>query len=722
MKTGNWGGKGEFDIGVSGPLDRQNYTAFKSSLTRFTTRGKDSRDMRRRQIHPTQRGYVCPAEKRDGDAVGIVNNTAVSVHISSYFDEKIAERVLLAAGVAPLRLSTPVEQLRRGTKVFLNGNWIGIYSQQENLATVLRAKRGGELSLDTSIVHNAERNEIHVWTDRGRFCRPLLRLRDDKAPCMRKNDLAELNWSEMCKCGFVEYVSPYEEDEYVVALRIADLLHTLGYTHVEICEALIFGIAASNTPFANHNESMRNMFYATQSKQAMAVSTLSGGRFECTTAMRKGPPCVLRMGQKPLVRNAISEYTRSTPFPTGANPIVAIICNPYNNEDAIIICKASLQFGLFDADEYSTHEATAKENQEFQIPDPTVVEKARRFYKGREFRYDRLDSDGVVEPGMRVGAGDCIIGLVERKTDADGEIRYIDRSVYLKDNEGGYVHGVQVSHVAVDLKEGEVAYCRRFRVKIRSSLRTQTGDKFSSRHGQKGVIGSVMSREDMPYTKEGMTPDIIINPHAFPSRMTIGQLIEMIVSKATAASKETQTSQADGTPFSSLYTVNEIEEVLKWCGYQCKGEVMYDGATGRRLEGVVCIGPTFYERLAHVADMKLKAMRYARTVGLTRQPTRGRANNGGLRFGEMERDCALARGAMATLQERLFLLSDPSTANVCRECGSIVSCNSSRKIACLHCGGVDTTTVHLPYAMVLLTQELACMGIKMSIETKPFGR
>ncbi|KAI4312165.1 hypothetical protein MLD38_037006 [Melastoma candidum] len=435
-------------------------------------------------------------------------------------------------------------------------------------------------------------------------------------------------------------------------------------------------------------QSPRNTYQSAMGKQAMGIY-VTNYQFRMDTFAY-----VLYYPQKPLVTTQAMEHLHFRELPAGINAIVAIACySGYNQEDSVIMNQSSIDRGFFWSLLFRCHRDIESKKgtlvkEEFGHPDQ------KKTMGMRHGSYDKLDDDGLIPPGTRVSGEDIIIGKttpIALDGGAQGQaFRHTrhDHSIALRDCEAGMVDRVLLTTNADGL--------RFVRVRTRSVRIPQIGDKFSSRHGQKGTIGLTYTQEDMPWTMEGITPDIIVNPHANPSRR-------------------------DATPFTEV-TVDHISKALHRCGYQMHGyEIMCSGHTGRRMTAMIFLGPTYYQRLKHMVDDKIHSRGRGQIQILTRQPSAGRSRHGGLRIGEMERDCLIAHGAANFLKERLFDLSDLYRVHVCLRCGLIASTNLRKKsFECKGCKNkidiVDTRAfqivqIPIPYACKLLFQELMAMAI-----------
>ncbi|KAM0674179.1 DNA-dependent RNA polymerase II [Gurleya vavrai] len=471
--------------------------------------------------------------------------------------------------------------------------------------------------------------------------------------------------------------------------------HTsITYTHCEIHPSMILGICASIIPFPDHNQSPRNTYQSAMGKQAMGIYA-TNYLYRMDTLSN-----LLYYSQKPLVTTKAMDIVKFRELPAGQNAIVAIACySGYNQEDSIIMNQSSIDRGLFRSFFYRTYtdQENARPNLEEKFCKPVRGEVMRM----KNLNYNKLEDDGLIGAGMRVTGDDVIIGKVKKNKSLGDDFKeenIFDCSTSMRSTESGIVDTVMVTQ-----RDGY----KFVKVKVRSSRIPQMGDKFASRHGQKGTIGITLRQEDMPFTAQGLIPDIIINPHAIPSRMTIGHLIECLSGKVSAWTGE----EGDATPFNDV-TVDSISEELLKFGFNKRGfEVFFSGYTGRKLEAQIFVGPTYYQRLKHMVDDKIHARARGPVQILTRQPVEGRSRDGGLRFGEMERDCIISHGASMFLRERLFEVSDAYSISVCPKCGYMQSG------VCRSCG-VEVKIVDVPYAFKLLIQELNAMGISIKFDVE----
>eukprot|EP00667_Euglena_gracilis_P000465 EG_transcript_464 len=730
LATGNWGGKsGQPGVrtGVSQVLNRLAYASTLSHLRRINTPiDRSGKLARPRQLHNTQWGMLCPAETPEGQACGLVKNLALMTMVSVGSKKGYAEQIrefLEEWGTENLEeISASVIAQPTTTKVFVDGCWIGIHRSPMNMIKALyKLRRTREIDYDVSIVRDIRDREVRIFTDAGRCLRPIFIVEDNKLLIRQKHIKKLLNrqqtkygWESLLNDGLIDIVDVEEEDTCTIAMDFHDLRPKLGpngelpesfttYTHAEIHPSMILGICASIIPFPDHNQSPRNTYQSAMGKQAMGIYCSNFMVRMDTTAH------VLFYPQKPLACPRAMKFLQFRDLPAGQNAVVAIASySGYNQEDSVMLSQSAIDRGLYRSIFYRSYKdeergqkgSTAKERFERPNAENTVAMK-----KGT---YEKLDADGLIWPGSRVDGEDVIIGKTtplpppsEDDMVRDKRFTKKDSSTCIRHNEAGIVDAVMVTHNAED---------NRFvKVKIRSIRTPQIGDKVASRHGQKGTCGLTYRQEDLPFTIQGIVPDIIINPHAIPSRMTIGQLFECVLGKVACLGGY----EGDATPFGSM-SVSDVAKLLHASGYQRTGnETMYSGFTGVRLDAPIFLGPTFYQRLKHMVDDKVHARARGPITNLVRQPSEGRARDGGLRFGEMERDCMISHGASQWLRERLFRVSDFYRVHICDICGLIAIADLTKNhFECRACkNSTRISQIHIPYACKLLFQELMSMAI-----------
>ena len=703
FSTGNWGlQKGKTtQTGVAQIMSRMTLVSALANLRRINTPiNREGKAPKPRMLHHTSWGIVCPAETPEGGSCGLVKNLAILAHVRVGTPSSFLLYHLKNDPSVNFMLSDLTDD-DRGATLLVNG-YITSYVKQnkeyELLTTLREQRRSSKLPFDITI--SSSNNEIIIDSDAGCLCRPLFIVSKlDQFEKVYHSGDADSLWDRLLKNGIIEYLDKFEESEMKVAISQKDLCDS-SYTHLEIHPSVINGLCAALIPFSDHNQAPRNVYQSAMCKQAVGVYALNYQRRMDTVAH------VLCYPQRPLVSTRIDDILRTHEVPSGNNPIVCIMCySGFNQEDSLIVNESALQRGMFRSVVYRTskdeEKSTGADAEKFEKPDEISCAGIRAG------QYDKLNSDGLVDPGTTVNQGDAIIGKTIATCEL-GEGRKVlkrDKSTIIK-TEDAVVDAVLRS---VN-KEGH----RFVKIRTKSFRQPVIGDKLSSRHGQKGVIGMVFPQEDMPYTKEGITPDIIVNPHAIPSRMTIGQLMECLLSKVSAQTMEI----GDGTPFRGV-SIECIADNLQTQGYQRYGnEKLYNGITGELMEGEVFLGPTYYQRLKHMVIDKEHARARGPVQILTRQPVEGRSREGGLRFGEMERDCIISHGAASVLRERLFEQSDAFTTAVCKTCGLLCIPKSSNTIVkgrdatCRQCKkSSETVNLRIPYAFKLLVQELMAMNI-----------
>jgi len=691
LATGNWG-RGR--VGITQLLDRTNYISTLSHL-------------RRLQSHETPEGSNC----------GLVKNLALSASISVGVNPEKIKQLVFEMGTVPAYEANST--LRSyGAKVFVDGNIIGYCDSASEMVNTFREKRrAGEISTEVNITYfskaQSQMEEVSINCDEGRVRRPLVIVENGvpklQPTHLEKIGLGEWTWEDLVKNGLVEYLDAEEEENahLVLSLNAA----TPQNTHAEIATYTILGICASTIPYPEHNQSPRNSYQAAMAKQALGVY---GTNFHHRVDSRSH---VLHYPQVPLVETELMEIMGYKQRPTGQNCVVAVLSfEGYNMEDALVFNKASIERGLARSTFYRMYEAECRQylgglKDKFTVPEPGT-----RGYRGEQY-YRLLEPDGIISLESAVVGGDVLIGRISpprfleeyKEFEVKGPSMR-DTSVDMRPSETGVVDGIFVT------ESGEGS--KLVKVKVRDQRVPELGDKFASRHGQKGVIGLIVPQEDMPFTDEGIVPDIVINPHAIPSRMTIGQFIESLAGKAAAA----RGKPANGTPFANEGP-EEIRKNLVKYGFSHTGsEVFYNGTTGEKFVADIFVGIVYYQKLHHMVADKMHARARGQVQMLTRQPTEGRARGGGLRFGEMERDCLIGHGAAMLLRDRLLEESDKYTLYVCENCGQIAYFDmKQRKYVCKICDEkARISPVIVSYAFKLLLQELQslCITPKLSLKEK----
>jgi DNA-directed RNA polymerase II subunit RPB2 len=722
LSTGDFGIKhtNSNKVGVAQVLNRLNYVSSLSHARRISTpTDKSGKLIPPRKLHNTSWGFLCPAETPEGQSVGVVKNLSYMTHITIYSNSLSLHEYVMPSIIPIDNLALLPNDMYDKVKVFINGAWVGISDSPQELYFMLKEKKyKGIINIYTSIVFDYKMKEIRVCNDSGRLTRPLLRIKNKNIlitkSIISKLNKGELNWENLLTSAKIEdsvleYIDPEEQSWSLIATKPKDVVSATDkiykFTHCEIHPSTMFGVLASCIPFPEHNQSPRNTYQCAQGKQAMGVYVTNYENRMDKTAY------VLNYPMRPLVDTRIMNLIQLNKIPSGTQVIVAIMTHTgYNQEDSLLINKGSIDRGMALTTVYHTEKDEDKQkiNGDEEIrckPDSTKT-------KGMKFgNYNKVNSKGVIPENTLVENGDIIIAKVtpikENRNDHTKVIKYEDQSKKYKTVEETYIDKNYID------RNGEGYNFAK--VRLRTVRKPVIGDKFSSRHGQKGTVGNIIPECDMPFTSKGVKPDIIINPHAIPSRMTIGQLKETVLGKVLVELG----LFGDGTSYGEFDIKDICKELLK-VGYEAHGnELLYNGLTGEQHECSVFMGPVFYQRLKHMVNDKAHSRSCGPMVNLTRQPAEGRSRDGGLRFGEMERDCMVSHGAARFTRGRMYDASDKYSVFICKKCGLIASYNDDLHIHhCRTCDNrVDFAYVEIPYACKLLFQELNTMNIAPRLMT-----
>jgi DNA-directed RNA polymerase beta subunit len=865
---GNWGSEAHTKkLGVVQPLNRLSYNSFIAHLRKISLPlDASAKVVGPRLLHSSQWGIIDPIDTPDGGNVGLHKHMAISAKITSGFSGVPIIKWLRNYGnMLLLEECTPL-LLSKMTKVFVNGLWVGAVDVPDMLYKLMKlARRNALIPIYTSIGWNIEQNEINIFTDAGRLCRPIFYVNENngnlsynREEIYEKLSNDKFTWEELisgfskkkdndfkaenCKLyntvsdlyettsldeltasqSIIEYIDTSESESALIALdedviigmdeedftgksssksskssrasklskmsksassysstsssyltsntsnstnassssssdetpssssdtqsggaktkksnessvstvvsntvNIKQTNATL-YTHMEIHPSLILGVLGNQVVFPENNQLPRDLFACGQSKQAISLYHSNyQNRID-----KMG--VVLNYGQVPLVKSRYMKYINNEEHPYGENLIVAIgVYNGYNVEDSILFNEASVKRGMFRTTYYGMYEAREENSSSKNISsDKSFANIQNKHAIGLKpgCDYSFLDENGLIKENTELDDKKVVIGMVTKDTSRPNT--FIDASELPKKGQLGFVDKAFMT-------EGEEGY-RIAKIRVREERFPSIGDKFCSRCGQKGTVGLIIPEKDMPFTADGIRPDIIINPHAIPSRMTIGQLVETVIGKTGAI----YGGFGDCTAFVNKGPKHkQFGYLLQNAGFHSKGnQILYNGFTGEQLQNELFIGPTYYMRLKHMVKDKINYRAQGPRTVLTRQTVQGRANDGGLRIGEMERDAIISHGASKFLEESLMVRGDEYYMAICNQSGSIAVYNENLNlflspqadgpiqfanvtefgadVVNVSKYGREFSIVRVPYAFKLLMQELTTMNIQMRIITE----
>lgn len=747
LATGVWGMQ-RTKNGVAQALQRLSWIQSASYFRRILTPNMDAATSgitSMRHINNNQYKFLCCVETPEGQKIGIVKSLAMmsSITIQNNSQETVLKTILEGdknikhpADINPLDMNKYI-------KIFINGDWNSVVLIKHGLEVyknLKNKKRESIIDKHVSILFDYDRKEMRIYFDGGRLIRPLLIVEDNKL-LLNDTIIKDINeeilksdinkgWKRLLSKypNIIEYEDIESTNYLMIAFKHNKLEETiqnknsiieytestkinrygdyrwLRYSHCEFTGWVMLGAAASSIPFANHDYATKSIVYFSQAKQSIGVYLTSyKDRMDISQ--------VLYHPQVPLAQTDAMKYNNFLDLPCGENTIVAIASyTGYNQEDSLVFNQSSIDRGIFRCDSLKKFHSEIIKNPSTSQDDVFTKPDANKVTGIKQGNYSKLNEKGFVPEETEITNNDIIIGKVSpiQATGNNNKV-FKDSSELFKSNVEGVIDRV---HTGIHNSEGYEMY----NVRVRMERVPIIGDKFSNRHGQKGTLGISLPQKDMPFTEDGMIPDLIMNPHSIPSRMTVGQMVECLASKEAALSGHF----VDGTPFND-YDPSQLPELLEKLGYTANGtETMYCGMTGRKMDAKIFIGPTYQIRLKHMVMDKVHGRARGPRQALTRQPLEGRSRDGGLKIGEMEKDSMVAHGMGQFLKERMMETSDISKVYVCDDCGLFATKVIDKEYyTCKSCHNTTRiSAVVIPYACKLLFHELMAVNILPRIRTE----
>lgn len=706
FSTGKWGiPRGFIRSGVCQLINRVGYPSYISPLCRVmypVNKDQKNKNVSIREIHPSHAMFICPTDTPEGHNVGIIKNFSVMIRPTFHTPLIYVKNTLWTefgkcADMEWYSLQSH-DPPRYQTRILVNGEWIGSCADAVNMVTALRHLRDTRvLHESVSIVYQSLDYQIHIYCDEGRLMRPLLVVNQETQQLYGIELNLPMDWNQWVEHGALVYRDYHEllDDADCLVQARAEVIgkhKDLKFTYAEIHPSLMLSICSACIPFPERNPGPRNTFENSMMRQSLGLPSCNYlDRCETQTHILSYP-------QQPLISTVQDRALGIADMGYGTNVIVAIGSNGgYNQEDAVIINKAAVDRGLFHTQSIRTLTFSEQKiddtecSEYFEIP-PEPLRNPR-------IDWSKLDEYGIIRLNSRVQLNDPLIARTRYKRN----VPIKDTTICVSNKDCSLAEGTVVRIQVISLK------LRTIHITIASSKMPDVGDKYASRSAQKGTCGILYAPEDMPFTSDGMIPDLICNELAFVSRMTVGVLLEMLVGKAMCF--EWNEYDRDATAFEHTQNnyIDKFGSILTTHGFECMGnETFYDGRTGLQLRAKMFMGPSYYQKLKHMVVDKIHSRSHGAIQLLTRQPLEGRTREGGLRIGEMERDCMLTHGDSQFLRERFSDMSDAFTVHICSLCHT----PSGKSDSCVHCKKNVIHRVSLPYVFKLMMQELDGMMLK----------